>query len=224
MAAIGDAAWANIAAMADTCPACGAARKNLEPFCVSCGQKLGLTEHEQHAQRSAGEAAARLEKARKWLLAVAILTLLSGVVMYFVSSSETEKQIAQFQQQVGNMPAAERDQLLKERVGMTYDEILAHDRGQVTLLLAVNLGLALAYLGLWWWAKRNGVMATIVALLLFVTVHAINAFLDPKTLAQGVILKVALIAALVSALRAALEARRAAAEVGPAAVPPSAAA
>lgn len=210
--------------MADTCPACGAERKDLEAFCLSCGQKLGLTEAERDAARAAGVAAERVERARKWLVVVAVLTLVSGVVLYFIARSDTEKQIAQFQEQVAGVPADQRDALLKERVGMTYDQIIAHDRGQVSMLLGINITLALAYFGLWWWAKLNAVTASIVALLLFITVHAVNGFLEPKTLAQGIFLKVALIAALVGAVRAALEARRMAAHAMPIAVPPSAAA
>lgn len=91
---------------------------------------------------------------------------------------------------------------------MTWDELVAHDRGLVTLLLVVNIGLSVIYLGLWFWAKSNPYAAALVALLLFLTVIVISAVYEPATLAQGILVKILFIAALGKAVVSGREERR----------------
>ncbi len=94
---------------------------------------------------------------------------------------------------------------------MTWAQVQAHDRGLVTQQLAINLGLAAVFLGLWFWAKKNVLAASVVALLLFITVVAINGVLEPGTLYQGIIVKIFFVAALVKAISAAQQERKLAA-------------
>lgn len=61
---------------------------------------------------------------------------------------------------------------------------------------------------MWFWAKRNALAATVTALLLFITVIGVNAVYEPKSIAQGVVIKILFIAALAKAISAALEERR----------------
>src|SRR5215470_452273 len=190
--------------MAVPCPSCASPVAASDAFCPACGHKIRSTGAELDAAIASEIADKRLAVARKWLAFVAVVTWLSGAIGYFTQSSAVDKQLAEFDSKLAGMPAAERDRVLVDKVGMTYDQIVAHDRGQVTMLLAVNIGLGFVYLGLWWWAKRNAPTATIVALILFITVHAVNAFIDPTTIAQGVIVKIAVIAALVAAVKSAL--------------------
>lgn len=98
--------------------------------------------------------------------------------------------------------------MLKDKVGMTWAEVVRHDRNQVKLLLGVNIGLAAIYLGLFFWARRNPLAATVTALILFITVIAINAVLEPATLAQGILVKILFIAALAAAISAAQRERK----------------
>jgi hypothetical protein len=97
--------------------------------------------------------------------------------------------------------------MMKVQTGMTYQEALDHDRGQINLQLYVNIALGVVYLGLWWWARKNPLVATVSALLLFVTVIAVNAFVDAKTLGQGLLIKIAVLSVLGGAVGAALKAR-----------------
>jgi hypothetical protein len=193
------------------CPSCRNPVPTDDAFCPACGHKVRSTGAELDAAIAHELAEKRLAKARKWLIFVAILTWIGGAITYVMQTSEVDRQLADFDRQIASIPAGARDQLLKDKVGMTYDEIVAHDRGQVTMMVAINVGLGFVYLALWVWARRNAVTASIVALLLFVTVHAVNAFISPLTIVQGIIVKIAVIGALIAAIRAALEARRAAA-------------
>lgn len=157
------------------------------------------------------EASNKISKARKWLLAISVLTLVTGFIFYAIQRSEVEKQIRDAEAQMASIDPAVRDAMLKEKIGMTWAQAIKHDRGQVNLLLGINIALAAIYLGLFFWARRNALAATVIALILFITVIAVNAALDPKTLPQGILVKILFIAALAAAISAAQRERKLAA-------------
>lgn len=157
------------------------------------------------------DALKQISQARKWLLAISILTLVSGLVFYGLQRHEVENNIRDVAAQTAGMDPAMRDQLLRERVGMTWAEVVKHDRAMVKLLLGANIALAAIYVGLFFWARRNALAATVTALVLFVAVIAVSAALDPKTLVYGIPVKIAFIAVLVAAITAALRERKLAA-------------
>lgn len=196
------------------CPKCGVAVTADEKFCSGCGAgiSVGLDGQVVLQQRAAAPqidlSGGHLGTARKWLLAISIITLLSGLVFYAINKSDMEKQLRDAEQQLAGFTPEERDARLKEAVNMTWDEVVAHDRGLVTLLLVVNVALSVIYFGLWFWAKKNAYAASLVALLLFLTVIVISAVYEPSTLYQGVLIKILFIAALVKAVTAGREERR----------------
>jgi hypothetical protein len=194
-----------------TCPHCGATAAPNEAFCPSCGKKIGATADELRHERALELAHKKIETARKWLIAVGIMTWVSGVAFYFIQKSQVEDEIGKVEAQVAQLSPEQRDAAFKTATGMTYAEAVAHDRGQVTMLLIINLALGVIYLGLSFAVRKNALVATVIALLLFVTVIAVSAMFDPKTLAQGVYLKIVFVVALASAVQAAVQARRAAA-------------
>ncbi len=91
---------------------------------------------------------------------------------------------------------------------MSWEQAVASDRGRVKMLLATNLGLTVLYIGLWVWAKKNALGAALVALSVYATVIVGSAILDPRTIAQGIFVKVAIVAALISAVSSAYKFRR----------------
>ena len=195
------------------CPKCSAEVAAGEKFCAACGASVvaGVERPMEVPPEVIGlgyERDARIGRARKWLLAISIITLISGFIFYAIGKDEVEKQIRQAEQQIAGIDPETRDQLMKEQVGMTWEEAKAHDRGQVNLLLFINIGLSVVYFGLFFWAKRNALGATVVALLLFITVIVVNGVFDPKTIAQGFLVKIFFIAALAKAISAAQEERK----------------
>jgi hypothetical protein len=148
-------------------------------------------------------------KARKWLLAVAIITLLSGLLFYAINKQEVEKEIDQVTRQVRGIDPAELDRRFQQNIGMTFQDAIDHDRGMVNLLLAVNLALSAGYLVLWAWAKRKPLPAAIIALIMFVTTVVISAVYDPSSIHQGIIVKIFFTLALVRAITAANQERMA---------------
>lgn len=195
------------------CPKCGTSVDAGEKFCTRCGVGVSVTEAGVVAQdpiptAASFEASAKMGTARKWLLAISIITLVSGFIFYAIQKSDVDKQIRDAEAATAGMDPAERDQLMVRESGMTFQQAVDHDRGMVTMLLVTNIGLSVVYLGLWFWAKRQPFTASVVALLLFLTVIIIGAVLDPKTLAQGIIVKGLFIAALAKAISAGNAERR----------------
>ena len=191
-----------------TCPKCAAEAGPDEKFCAACGAPLSPEVVPLPPSPQQWENLEKIGKARKWLLIVAILTCVIGVGLYFLQKSEVEKQIRDAEAQIAGMDRETVDAHFKEAVGMTFQEAIDHDRGMVRMLLLVNLGLCAAYLLLWWWAKAKPLPASVIALLLFITTHVVNAVVEPKTLYQGILIKILFTLALVRAISAAAEERR----------------
>lgn len=195
------------------CQACAADVSAGERFCAACGASMvpGVEPAVAPPPAVIGldfERDAKIGRARKWLMAISIITLVSGFIFYAINKSDVEKQIKEAQTQIVGLDPAQVDEYMVSQTGMTWEQAVAHDRGQVTMLLVVNIGLAIIYLGMWFWAKRNALAATVSALLLFITVIAVNAAYEPKTLGQGIIVKIFFIAALAKAISAAQEERK----------------
>lgn len=186
-----------------TCPTCGTALTPDDKFCSGCGGAVA-------APRFTPEIGAGViernkvhlpaSSARKWLLIVSIITLVSGFIFYGIQREQVEKDIRNAESMIAHLSDQERDEGMMREVGMTWDQVKAHDRGMVNLLLAVNIGLAIIYFGLWIYAKKNPYVAALIALILFVTVMAVSAVYEPSTLAQGLLIKGLFIAALVKAV------------------------
>jgi hypothetical protein len=192
-----------------TCPSCKAQVEPDERFCSACGKSVDgksvVQDPPPSPQRHDNQA--KIGKARKWLLAIAILTIVTGIVFYVIQKGEVEKQIADATAQVAGIPPDELDARFEAAVGMTFQEAIDHDRGMVNMLLAINIALGALYMVLWWWAKRKPLPAAVIALLLFVTTHVINAVMQPESLAQGILVKILFTLALVRAITAANEER-----------------
>jgi len=74
--------------------------------------------------------------------------------------------------------------------------------GAPRILLIMNLVLAGVYAGLGFWGRVSPLPAAIVGLVLFVSVWAVSAVLDPASIVQGIIVKIIVIAVLVRAIQA----------------------
>lgn len=208
----------------ETCPHCNAAVTPDERFCSACGRALtrGISGALIASDAPPGDPIYvtapppsadryknldKIGKARKWLFAIALLTMLMGMIFYAIQKSEVEKQIDEARIQVAGIPPDQLDARFKAATGMTWQEAVDHDRGAVNMLLAVNLVLGALYLVLWRWAKTKPLPAAVIALLLFITTHVINAVMQPESLAQGILVKILFTLALVRAITAANEER-----------------
>lgn len=79
--------------------------------------------------------------------------------------------------------------------------------------MIANLCISLVYLILAAWCNKNPFGAILVAFIIYATIILINAFFDPATLVNGIILKVVFIVAFVKGIQSAKEANRYLAEL-----------
>jgi hypothetical protein len=78
----------------------------------------------------------------------------------------------------------------------------ATSRGEGVVALAVGLGVAVLYAGLWLWSKQQPLGATAAGLGIFVTLQVASTAADPTSLLKGIILKVVVLVLLIRGVRA----------------------
>jgi hypothetical protein len=80
--------------------------------------------------------------------------------------------------------------------------MFARSNGEDFVAFVIGLGVAVLYVGLWQWAKREALGATAAGLGVFVTLQVAGAAIEPASLLQGIILKVVVLVLLVRGVRA----------------------
>jgi hypothetical protein len=149
-----------------------------------------------------------VDQGRRWIFGVAILTLIGAVVWYFINKGQVEKDIAAAEQNLGQLSPAQRDEAVRQATGIaTWDEAVARDRRMVVVSLAVDLGLAAAFLVLGLVYRKSPFGCALAALILYLAVILVAGMVQPQLLARGVVLKVIVIVALGRAVTAAWKSR-----------------
>lgn len=177
------------------CAACKAVAKPYDRFCGMCGKPMPAAEHYQ-AKRNVGHATGAIK-------VLAVLFLIFGVAMYFVTKGQADATLVQLQ---GAEPGA-----TYELQGKTYtvEELREALAWEPKSVLAVNLVLATIMAALAWWGRRAPLAAVLVATATYAVVIVANAVADPASLGQGIIVKIVIIAFLLKGIKAALALRAA---------------
>ncbi len=192
------------------CPACNGAIVVGDKFCESCGaqvtaeQEASLRERLEHSSGDMAEHMKQVRAARQTIIVLAVMFVVGGVVMYFVAQGTAETALNQLSGLDADMVFPEEVEGQTVTVGRLRQIVESEPRQ----LLFLNVFLAGLMGGLWLWAKRSVLPAMLVALAVFATVHVASAIVDPKTLVQGIYIKIFAIVALTRGVRAALAARR----------------
>ena len=175
------------------CADCGAKAKPYDKFCGKCGKKMPTAEHYQ-ARRNVGQATGAIK-------ALAVLFIVFGFLMYFVTKGQADATLLQLQ---GADPGQTFD-----ANGKTYtlEELRAALIWEPRSVLIVNLVLAAIMGVLAVWGAYAPLGAVLVATATYVVVLVANAIVDPATIGQGVIVKIIIIAFLVRGIKAALALR-----------------
>lgn len=191
------------------CGSCGKPLRGGDDFCESCGAKV--TDELKQALRGRLEASdssyaghtKEVRSAQSTIAVLAVLFTIGGAVMFFMTRSTNEKALGQLS------GAADGDPLVQVIEGAsTVGELRALLEQEPYQVLGLNLFLAVVMLGLWFWSKRSLLPAIITAAGIYITVMLASALYDPKTLAQGIIVKIIVIIALIKGIKAALAARK----------------
>jgi uncharacterized membrane protein len=191
------------------CGTCGKAIRGGDGFCEGCGAKVSdslkaaLRDRLEASHSGYADYKKKMQSAQGTIGALAVLFVIGGVVFFFITRSQVDDALVQ-------LASASDVQPLNEMVGdaTTVGELRAALEKQPYQVLGLNLLLAVVMAGLWVWSKRTLLPAIITALGIYVAVQLASAMYDPTTLAQGVILKVLVIAALVKGVQSALAAQK----------------
>jgi len=175
------------------CAACAAVAKPYDRFCGKCGQAMPTGEHYQ-AKKHVGHATGAIK-------ILAVLFLIFGVVMYFVTKGQADATLLQLQ------GAQAGDTYDVQGTTYTAQELREALDWEPKSVLVVNLVLAAIMAGLAWWGRKAPLAAVLIATATYAVVIVASAIADPATLGQGIIVKIIIIAFLVKGIKAALALR-----------------
>jgi hypothetical protein len=177
-----------------TCPSCKKDVPLDDKFCTYCGKStIILTEKDK----------IKIRKASNWILAISIMFIIFGTILGFMQKSVAED--AQ-----SNLSQYEESHVWETPVNgkkYTVGELRTQINREVTSVFITNYFLAAVMFGLFLWARRAPFPAMVTALCVYLAVIVLNGIIDPKTLIQGIIIKIIFISALVAGIKASLVAR-----------------
>ena len=177
------------------CKGCGKLPNGYDAFCGNCGK--ALPKPESYTQRR------QLKSATSAIRYLAILFLIVGIALFFVTKSSSEVALTR----IASLPdSANYPTLLAGKqytVGQVRKELAWEPWGA----LMVNGILAIVMTILYFWGKRAPLAAILVATATYCVIIVANAIVDPRTLAQGLIVKIIVILMLVNGIKAALALR-----------------
>lgn len=190
---IGDHVYAPLGKGPMTCPSCNAAVRSFDRFCDGCGKPLPTAETRQHEKQ--------VRDATNGLFWLAGMFVVFGAIMFFVSRGQSNEALAS----LAAMGADERLEIEGETfsVGELRDQISFEPYD----VLITNAVLAIAMIGLGFWGRRAPLPAILVATAIYAMVIVTNAIIDPKSLGQGIFVKIIVIMFLVRGIKAALALR-----------------
>jgi hypothetical protein len=180
----------------EACPRCATALRGQDRFCDSCGNPL------PSAEELTGKT--EVQRGNSVIGALSILFVASGVLMYAgqrMVANEALRKIAAFD---ADAPLANP---IPGVAAKTFGELRTQIEWEANSVLLVNLVLAAVMFGLWRWGKQKPTAAIIIAFCTYVVVIVTNAALDPRTIAQGWVLKFIVLVYLLRGLKAALALR-----------------
>ena len=180
-----------------TCGSCGAVAKPYDGFCAKCGKPLPTAEdYELRGNVTAATSAIK---------ALAILFVLGGLLMFAVTRSQNDAALVKLSAMQDEATYPTPIQGRSYTVGELRKQIEWEPWG----VLIVNLILAAIMLALALWARRSPLPAVLIATATYLVLIVGNAIGDPRTLAQGWIIKIIVIAFLIKGIKAALALRSA---------------
>jgi hypothetical protein len=188
---------------ASKCSNCGAMINRADGFCGECGARVKETGISGIEKFWSEEVDASVKKASKWILAVGIMFIVFGTIMGFMQKRITDKalaNLAQYEDSVTwSVPVNGKTVTVGELKRMVNFECYS--------VFGVNYFLAIVMFVIFAWSKKSPFSAFVTALSIYMGVIVLSAIVDPKSIIQGVIVKIAVIAALANGIKAAIPTR-----------------
>ncbi len=191
-----------------TCRRCKSLVPAGDQFCPACGKQI--TELDRSIGAALGPEAAltagrpeAIRKAVRWMIILGVLFIVFGT--FFGVKNVSDARAAK-----DALALYEDDMVFPMEVRgkqMTVGELRRRIDFELYSMFVVNYLLAIAMFGLSFWARKSPFPAMITALCLYLAVNVLNAIVEPATLAQGWLIKILFVAAMIGGLKAALAAR-----------------
>lgn len=175
-----------------SCQACHAADVGNDNFCQKCGAALPA--------KAVTMQQSKLKSATTSIIVLAVMYFLSAIAFYYIQQNtiaESMKVLSSYQ---------DSDNFPTPIEGKTYTvgELKKSMEFQKWQVLILNTILGLIMVGLAIWSKKAPLPALIVASGIYVIVIVGNAFVDPRTLGQGIYMKVIIIGVLFQGIKSGL--------------------
>jgi hypothetical protein len=185
------------------CSLCGAAIKSADDFCGECGARINPSGMSGAEKLWSDEVAASVKRASKWILAVGIMFMVFGTFMGFMQKStrdEARANLAQYEDSLTwSAPINGKTVTVGELKKMVDFEYYS--------VFGMNYFLGIVMIVIFAWSKKSPFPAFVTAFSIYLGVIVLNAIIDPKTLAQGMIVKIIVIVALINGIKAAIPTR-----------------
>jgi hypothetical protein len=191
------------------CSHCGAPVRTGDDFCQRCGGaistdlKAALSQRLEASDFETAKHLGHVRQARGAIATLAVLYVIGGLFAFYLAFQTA-------QQALSNLDGLAASSIVPQAIdGVTYTagELRRMVEREPYQVLGLNLLLAAIMFGLFLWAKRAPLPAVMTALAVFATVQVGNALIDPKTIIQGVVIKIIAIVLLIRGVRSALAAR-----------------
>jgi hypothetical protein len=147
---------------------------------------------------------ARLREAGAAIGYLSAMFLFFGIVMFFVQQGTADKAL-------DNLAKFSDGERVKLTDGKEYivRELRDEIRMEPVTVLLTNIILSIIMFGLYFYSKKAPLVAIIAAAAIYGSVIVANAAIDPKTIGQGIIVKIIVIGLFIRGIRMALELRKA---------------
>jgi hypothetical protein len=171
------------------CPHCGVTHSTESAYCTSCGKALpGSTpggprviNNLDELQTAPGRALQGAELRKELKKASGALLAVALLQTFFGGLLFVIGPLAVGSKQAGTLPP---------------------------IVFVSVFGIAAIFFGLYIWARKKPFPAAIVGLVVFLTVHLLDALADPKALARGIIVKIIIVLVLARAVSAGAKYRK----------------
>jgi ribosomal protein L40E len=178
------------------CLKCGASLPPDAKFCEKCGAEAPNLDDQLRLLK--------LKKARNYIGFLSAIFLLSGIAFTGMAYDKNQKTL----DQLSSYQDGDLFPKLLNGKQYTYGELRQEIQTETWNPLIVNSVLAAIMLGLFFYSKYSPLVAFLAAGGIYAAVIVVNAVMDPKTIGQGLVMKIIIITLLIGAIRSALELRK----------------
>ncbi|MCG3136013.1 MAG: hypothetical protein HMLKMBBP_03800 [Planctomycetes bacterium] len=187
-----------------SCPKCRATVDESARFCLKCGAPAQAGVRARPGRWSVTDLAAR--KTAKYIAAartsVMVVAVLSALGAWLFSDAVDHLEARHM------LTGPSLDDLIDQTERALADAAEGDRISTLRVIARIQWGIVAAYVGLWFWLRRNPFAASVTAAAIFVVVELAAALVHPPKLGMLLLLKLLILAGLVNGVAAGLMLRK----------------